>query len=210
MVLTCLSITVDGAIVIPWTVCCVDLGTSFSQLFEKLQAGSIKLFQHMRSLSNAFTILMSNQVALSQGKVAFIHTCKETNVGTMQTMWYVEATLFQEEAHPIRKTAVAVTFRRCALLLWSYALKNLIFQIPFHQCVSLITTVMIWLSRWYFTHMCLYCASEDLSNSPTSDYYPMCVDCFGSRDPIKKWSSVLYCVKGCFLYAMTTSCVLWP
>ena len=39
-----------------------------------------------RSLSNAFTILMSNQVALSQGEVAFIHTCKETNVGTMQTM----------------------------------------------------------------------------------------------------------------------------
>ena len=45
MVLTCLSVTVDGAIVIPWTVCCVDLGTSFSQLFKKLQAGSIELFQ---------------------------------------------------------------------------------------------------------------------------------------------------------------------
>ena len=45
MVLTCLSITVDGAIVIPWTVCCVDPGTSFSQLFEKLQAGSIELLQ---------------------------------------------------------------------------------------------------------------------------------------------------------------------
>ena len=40
-----LSVTVDGAIVIPWTVCCVDPGTSFSQLFEKLQAGSIELFQ---------------------------------------------------------------------------------------------------------------------------------------------------------------------
>ena len=123
MVLTCLSVTVDGAIVIPWTVCCVDPGTSFSQLFEKLQAGSIELFQPyaaklqhceisqgnvskskdtpfsivdkqlpvdevccqfgsyvklsctccieqqpstLRSLSNAFTILMSNQVAVSQ------------------------------------------------------------------------------------------------------------------------------------------------
>lgn len=37
-----------------------------------------------------------------------------------------------------------------------------------------------------FSPICVYCASEDLSNSPTSDYYPMYVDCFGSRDPIKK------------------------
>ena len=45
MVLTCLSVMVDGAIVILWTVCCVDPGTSFSQLFKKLQAGTIELFQ---------------------------------------------------------------------------------------------------------------------------------------------------------------------
>lgn len=45
MVLTCLSVMVDGAIIILWTVCCVDPGTSFSQLFEKLQVGTIVLFQ---------------------------------------------------------------------------------------------------------------------------------------------------------------------
>ena len=43
-VLVCLSIAVDGVVVIVWTVWCVDTGISFSQLFEKLQAGSIHLF----------------------------------------------------------------------------------------------------------------------------------------------------------------------
>ena len=37
-----------------------------------------------------------------------------------------------------------------------------------------------------FSPICVHCASEDLSNSPTSDNYPMCVDCFGSNDPINK------------------------
>ena len=37
-----------------------------------------------------------------------------------------------------------------------------------------------------FSPICVYCASEDLSNSPASDCYPMCDDCFASKDPIKK------------------------
>ena len=45
MVLTCLSVVVDGALAIPWTVCSVQSGISFAQFFEKLKAGSIDLFQ---------------------------------------------------------------------------------------------------------------------------------------------------------------------
>ena len=45
MVLTCLSIVVDGTLAIPWTVCSVQSGISFAQFFEKLKAGSIDLFQ---------------------------------------------------------------------------------------------------------------------------------------------------------------------
>ena len=146
---------------------------------------------------------MSNQVALSQGKVAFIHTCKETNVDTTRTMWYVEATLFQEEAHPIRKTAVAVTFWRCFLLLWSYALKNLIFQIPFYRCVSLIRTVMIRLSRCTILlifHPYVFTVQVKTWATHLQVTIIRCVlTVFDSRDPIKKGSSVLCCIKCCFL-----------
>ena len=45
MVLTCLSVVVDGALAILWTVCSVQSGISFAQFFEKLKAGSIDLFQ---------------------------------------------------------------------------------------------------------------------------------------------------------------------
>ena len=45
MVLVCLSVAVDGAVVVPWTVCSMEPGISFTQLFKKLQAGSIDFFQ---------------------------------------------------------------------------------------------------------------------------------------------------------------------
>jgi len=45
MVLTCLSVVVDGALAIPWTVCSVQSGISFAQFLEELKAGSIDLFQ---------------------------------------------------------------------------------------------------------------------------------------------------------------------
>ena len=45
MVLTCLSVVVDVALAIPWTVCSVQSAISFAQFFEKLKAGSTELFQ---------------------------------------------------------------------------------------------------------------------------------------------------------------------
>jgi len=45
MVLTSLSVVVDDALAIPWTVCSVQSGISFAQFFEKLKAASIVLFQ---------------------------------------------------------------------------------------------------------------------------------------------------------------------
>ena len=38
-------------LLLSWTVCCVDPGASFSQLFEKLQVGSIELPQQHCEIS---------------------------------------------------------------------------------------------------------------------------------------------------------------
>ena len=45
VVLACYSIVMEGALVIPWTVCSVEPGISFPQLFQNLQSGSIDLFR---------------------------------------------------------------------------------------------------------------------------------------------------------------------
>ena len=37
-----------------------------------------------------------------------------------------------------------------------------------------------------FDPICVYCASEELRESSTEYYYPMCNNCFQNKEPIKK------------------------
>ena len=165
----------------------MDPGTSFSQLFEKLQAGSIELFQPYAA--------KLQHCEISQGNVSKSKdTCEQCD---MWRLLYSKRKLTLSEKQQLQSLFEDVSYS-CGAMLEELNLPDTLSSVCIldHNCNDPIEPLYYSAD---FSAICVYCPSEDLSNSPTSDYYPMCVDCFGSRDPIKKGSSVLCCVKCCFV-----------
>ena len=180
-----------------------------------------------RSLSNAFTILMSNQAALSRRRLPdridarhkITYSMIWSDMWLMLALWYNANNVIcggyfiPRGSSPYQKNSSCSHFLKTCPTPVELCLKNLLFQIPFHLCVSLITTVMIRLSHCTIPlifHSYVFTVQWRLEQLTYRWLLSDLCCCFGSRDPINKWSSVLCCVKCCFLYAMTTSCVLWP
>jgi len=120
MVLTCLSVVVDGALAIPWTVCSVQSGITFAQFFEKLKAGSIDLF---RSYAGKL-----QQSELSQASIA---KSKETPFNAVDKQLPVDEVCCQFGAYVKLSCCLCIPrYRPPACKLRKWLMRNYICSLP--------------------------------------------------------------------------------